>query len=238
MTTSFTPQGLLYDRQIKREKDTLDLIRHGTKDKDGYWIPGPLWFAWYATQTCDYHYLDKGLATPYRSFPRLPYLPWLFAKLLTEKIVLVPKSREMMLSWAVMAYCVWACEIFPSTQVLVQSQKLDKASELVKGHHPPGYAFTLWDRQDPWLKKRFPLAMRPQDLPADKISWQNGSSIQGVGKGADQIRLFHPSIAVWDESAYIDEFGASLGAALPVAKQVIAVSSAGPGTFGDLCSQE
>src|SRR6267142_5443645 len=138
MTTSFTPQGLLYDRQIKREQDTLDLIYHGTKDKEGHWIPGVLWWAWHATETCDYHYLDKGLADPYRPFPRLPYMPWLFTKLLTEPISLWSKSREMMLSWCVMAYIVWHCQVFPSTQVLVQSQKHEKACERVKGGEPAG----------------------------------------------------------------------------------------------------
>ena len=238
MTTAFTPQGLLYDRQIKREQDTLDCIIHGVKGKDGYWIPGPLWWTWYATQTFDPHYLDKGLKSPHRTFPRLPYLPWLFTKLLTEPITFWPKSREMLLSWCVVAYAVWHCQIFPGTQVLVQSQKLDKASELVKGKEPPGYGYTLYSRQDQWLKDRFPLAMRPEDLPADNLVWKNGSEMQALGRGADQTRLYHPTIYVQDESSFMDEASASFGAASPVAKQIVIVSSAGPSWFGDICSQE
>src|SRR5262249_55253251 len=130
------------------------------------------------------------------------------------------------------------CQIFPSTLVLVQSQKLDKSSELVKGHEPPGYAYTLWDRQDDWLKRRFPLATRPQDLPADKLAWKNGSAIQAIGKGADQVRLYHPTIYVIDEAAFMEEAEASFAAASPVAKQMLIISSAGPGWFGDICEEQ
>src|SRR5207244_3040385 len=107
-------------------------------------------------------------------------------------------------------YIAWGymsknCQIFPGTQVLIQSQKLDKASELVKGKEPPGYGLTLYNRQDPWLKARFPLAIRPEDLPANNLVWKNGSEMQALGQGADQIRLYHPTIVIWDEMAFIEE---------------------------------
>ncbi len=189
MIAPFSAQRLAYDTLVHRQETTLDLIRHGKKDKDGYWIPGPLFWAWYETETFDPHYLDKGLKSPHRTFPRLPYLPWLFAKLLSEPISFWSKSREMLLSWCMMAYIVWHCQIFPGTQALVQSQKLDKSCELVKGKEPPGYSLTLYNRQDQWLKDRFPLAIRPEDLPADRMVWKNGSEIQAIGRGADQVRL-------------------------------------------------
>lgn len=228
----------MFDRQINREEKTLGLIRYGAKDEHGYWIPGPLWWLWKATNTFDNHWLEKGFSGPHRPFPRLPYFQWLFAKMLAEPVVFFPKSREMMLSWAVMGYCTWFCQTFPSTLVLVQSQKLDKSKELVKGSEPPGYAYALYDQQDAWLKNRYPLAMRAEDLPADKLAWQNGSAIQAIGKGADQVRLYHPTIYVIDEAAFMEEAGASFGAASPVAKQMLIISSAGPGWFGDTCSDE
>src|SRR6266568_1032592 len=182
-----TPMYTQVDKTLAQEEFTYDRICHGMKDKKGFWIPGPLYWAWNCTQTFDPHYLEKGLATPHRSFPQLPYLPWLFYKMLTEPILFFPKSREMMLSWCVIAYCVWRCQIFAGTQVLVQSQKLDKSAELVKGTEPPGYAYTLYAQQDQWLRDRCPLAMRPNDLPADNIVWKNKSEIKAIGKGADQV---------------------------------------------------
>lgn len=226
------------DREVWRQQSTLKRIARGVKGRDGYWIPGPLWWLWHCTETFDNHWLDKGLSGPHSPFPGLPYFKWLFARMLTEPVVFFPKSREMMLSWAVIGYCTWFCQMFPSSLVLVQSQKLDKSSELVKGKEPPGYAYALYDRQDPWLKARYPLAMRPEDLPADKLVWRNGSAIQAIGRGADQVRLYHPTIYVVDEAAFMEEAAASFGAATPVAKQMLIISSAGPGWFGDVCSEE
>ncbi|SRR6266446_2954193 len=128
--------------------------------------------------------------------------------------------------------------LFERTLVLVQSQKLEKSCELVKGTEPPGYARALWEHQHPWLRERFPLAARMDDLPADRLVWKNGSAIQAIGKGADQVRMFHPTIFVMDEAAHMDEAEASFGAAIPVSQQIIVVSSAGPGWFGQICSLE
>lgn len=236
--SSLTPKQVEDDETLAEQELTLHKMRFGAKGKDGYWIPGVLWWAQNCTETFDPHYLDKGLPTPNSPFPRMPYFPWLFAKMLQEPVVFFPKSREMLLSWCVTAYCVWHCQVFPGTQVIIQSQKLDKSSELVKGTEPPGYAYTLYSRQDPWLRARFPLAMRPDDLPADNLVWKNKSEIKALGKGADQIRLYHPTIVFWDEMAFMEEAQASFGAATPVAKQMLCVSSAGPGFFGEICSEE
>lgn len=238
MATAPTLAAWKRDEDRASEELAIKHMTYGVKGKDGVWIPPPLWWLWYQTQTFDNHWLEKGLKGPYRAFPRLPYMKWLFARLLTEPITFWPKSREMMLSWAVIGYCVWFAQMFPSTLVLVQSQKLGKSAELVKGKEPPGYAYSLWANQDSWLRDRHPLAVRAEDLPADKIAWKNGSAIQAIPAGADQVRLFHPTVYVQDESAFLEEAGAAFGAASPVAKQMIIVSSAGPSWFGDICGDE
>ena len=52
------------------------------------------------------------------------------------------------------------------------------------------------------------------------------------------MRLYDPAVMFFDEAAHLDEFEASIGAALPVARQVICVSSAGPGFFSEVCSRD
>ena len=52
------------------------------------------------------------------------------------------------------------------------------------------------------------------------------------------MRQFHPTIMVFDEAAHLEQFEASFGAAFGVAKQLICVSSAAPGWFADVCSEE
>ena len=72
-------------------------------------------------------------------------------------------------------------------------------------------------------------------MPATMISWANGSTLRGIPQGADQIRMFHPTLYLVDEAAFIDDFEQSYGAAEAVASQIIAISSAAPSYFGDVC---
>jgi len=208
------------------QEHTLPRVLNGGPDR-----PGPLYWLQECTQTYDEKWLSKGLAGPYAKFPHLPYWPWLFDLLMREREILIPKSREMMISWAVVGYGVWHCQVFPRTRVMVQTQKQSKAIDLIKGAGVPGYGRTLYERQSERMKQEFPLTKPMEDQPSDAISWANGSILQGVPSGADQIRLYHPSIVVYDEAAYLDEFEASCAAAAPVAAKLIAVSSVCPGYF-------
>ena len=76
--------ALSADEELRSQEYTLKLIHRGDMDGDGNWIPGPLWWPWHATETFDPHWLDKKLSGPHRPFPRLPYFPWLFYKMMTE----------------------------------------------------------------------------------------------------------------------------------------------------------
>lgn len=223
---------------ISRQSEILDTIRDGEIGANGEWVPGPLYWLWNFTKTFDEHWTSKGQGSPYAPFPKLPYMPWLLAEMCTAPILFIPKSRQMMVSWAAVGYAVWRCQQNARTRVIVQSQKLEKAQELVKGTEPPGYARTLYEHQPEWLKRHFPLADKIENMPADKLIWANGSAIQGVGAGAGQIRTYHPTLVIFDEMAFMDEAEGSFGAALPVAQQMIAVSSAGPGFFAEVCSRE
>lgn len=70
-----------------------------------------------------------------------------------------------------------------------------------------------------------------------EITWKHESAIKGVPMGADQIRQYHPTLVIFDEAAHLSEFQASYGNADLVASKIIAVSSAGPGWFGDVCME-
>jgi hypothetical protein len=192
-----------------------------------------LWWLQECTKTHDEHWQEKNLAGPYAAFPRLPYWPWLFGLLMSERRLLIPKSREMMLSWAVVGYGVWRCQTAPRTRFVVQTQKEDKSVQLVKGVGVPGYAAALYQSQDPRLQVQFPLTKPLEDMPANQISWKNESVMMGVPAGADQIRMYHLTIMMFDEAAHLDEFEAALAAAEPVCTKIIAVSSVAPGAFWD-----
>jgi hypothetical protein len=86
-----------------------------------------------------------------------------------------------------------------------------------------------------WRRTTGPWPVLPAEMPGDMLAWANGSTLHGVPGCADQIRQYHPTVCVFDEAAYLDEFEQAYGAAEPVAAQIIAVSSAGPSVFGDIC---
>jgi hypothetical protein len=155
----------------------------------------------------------------------------------TSRRLFVPKSREMMLSWALVGYAVHVCQWNPNTQVIIQSEREAKSVDLVVGRGVPGYARVLWERQDEFLKRLHPLTKPIDDMPADLLSWKNGSSIRGVPSGANQVRQYHPAIWIMDEAAFLSEAQESYNTAEPVSSQIFVVSSAGPSWFGDMAQQ-
>lgn len=188
------------------------------------------------TQTFDEHWKEKG-TSPYAAFPDKPYLKWLMEQVQKHRRLFVPKSREMIVSWLVIAYAVWMCKWFERTRALVQAQKEEKVIDLICGRGNAGYARTLYEQQPPWLQARHPLTKAIEDMPGNLLTWANGSTLQGVPKGADQVRQYHPTVAIFDEAAHLDEFQESYGAADPVCSQIIAVSSATPSWFGDVVEE-
>ena len=188
------------------------------------------------TRTFNEHWREQG-TEPYARFPDWPYFPSLFEMMQTSRRLFIPKSREMMLSWAVIGYAVWKCQFFERTRVIVQAQKLEKVIDLISGRGNPGYARTLYEQQGHFLKDRHPLVKPSTEMPGDMLAWANASTLHGVPSGADQIRQYHPTLVIFDEAAHLDEFEESYGAAEPVASQIITVSSAGPSYFGDVCQR-
>ena len=203
---------------------------------DGLYIPGPLYWLRFVMgdsgggpgiETFDEKWRDKGSA-PYPRFPgpdTHPYLPWLFNLFVDHRRVFLPKSREMMASWCGIGFAVWSCQFFEKTRAIVQTQKDDKVIDLIKGSEVPGYSRTLIERQPKWLQERFPLTKPMKDQTQNEIAWANGSVIQGVPRGADQIRQYHPTLVLFDEAAHLDEFQAAYGSADLVASKCFWMNS-------------
>jgi hypothetical protein len=194
----------------------------------------PLYWMTQCTRTRDDHWREKG-TQPFNRFPAKPYFPGLFDVMRSARRLFIPKSREMMISWAVIGYGVWLCQWFPGSHVIVQSEKASKSIDLVSGNDLPGYARVLYDQQESFLKLKHPLTKPSDQMAGDFLTWKNGSSIQGVPGGADQVRQYHPALLIMDEAAFMTEAAASYNTAEPVASQIIVVSSAGPGWFADVC---
>lgn len=164
---------------------------------------------------------------PYRPFPDKPYFQAVLNEIQREQVLFIEESRDMMISWLCVGFFTHAAMTNAEREVLFQSQKEDKAAELID------YAKTLYEQQDEALKRHFPLAKPLKDQSALKLEFANGSRLVGIPEGADQIRSFHPWGLLMDEAAFQPEAGEAYDAAVPVCQKIIVVSSAGPGWFAD-----
>jgi hypothetical protein len=184
-----------------------------------------LYWAQNFTRTENPHYREQGLE--YRArFPKKSYFEVLFAALAANPRIFVPKTREMVTSWSVMAYATHRAQWFKA-EVIVQTDSEEKAKQLVS------YSECLYRNQEPFLKARHPLNGEASQL---SLEWKDGGRVFGIPKGEHKIRMFHPTVYIMDEAAFLPEAEQCFNAAHPVAKQIIAISSAGPGWFGDECS--
>jgi|SRR5215469_932200 len=76
------------------------------------------------------------------------------------------------------------------------------------------------------LKRQTSLAME----------WADGGKLYGIPAGEDQIRMYHPTLVIFDDAAFLPGFEACYNATTPVAQQIVAISSAAPGFFADQCT--
>lgn len=190
-------------------------------------VADPLVWMQKHTETRDSHWRENGASSPYRAFPDYTYLRTVMDGLLSEPYVFIEKSRDMMISWLCVGYFTHAAMTVPGIDVAFQTQKEDKAFELVS------YAKTLYERQKPELQEAFALEKSLKGMADGELLFANGSRIIGIPGGADQIRSYHPWGLLMDEAAFMPEAGDSYNNALPVSKKIVVVSSAGPGWFAD-----
>lgn len=179
------------------------------------------------TKTYNEHWVEEGRPSPYEPFPKKPYFRPIFDLFQSRKVVCVEKSRDMMVSWACVAYFLWEIMRVPQRGVAFQAQKEKKVKQLVK------YAKYLYDNQPDWIREAYPLT-KPTGQQADlELNFANGSNILGLPGGADQVRSYHPWGYYNDETAFQAEAGECYNEALAAAQKLILNSSAGPGWYAD-----
>jgi len=191
-------------------------------------VADPLVWLQNYTETKDSHWREAGARCPYRPFPDKPYFRSIVEMFQREPVLFIEKSRDMMVSWLCVGLFTHAAMTTEGIEVLFQSQKEDKAFELVE------YAKVLYERQDPALKKAFPLKRKHQ--AEGVLEFAHGGRIIGIPGGGDQIRSYHPWGLFQDEAAFMPEAGESYDHAVPVCQKIVVVSSAGPGWFADFVS--
>jgi hypothetical protein len=208
------------DAKTRRVSNNDARVRGATSDT----------FRWVTefTKTYNEHWQEEGRPSPYEPFPREEYFRDLFELFDLERIVWIEKSRDLMISWACVAYFTRHAMVVPQRGVLFQTQKESKVIQLID------YAKCLYDRQDDRLKAAFPLAKAMRSQSALSLNFAHGGYIRGVPGGADQVRSYHPWGYLNDESSFQADAGECYNEALAVVKgKIVFNSSAGPGWYAD-----
>ena len=176
------------------------------------------------------------------------YLKVLALFLLCCPVLAVPKSRQIRISWFMVAYALWHARTKSYRHVIWQSKKEDDANEMVsKGAKIPaeGRMDFMEQHLPNWLRDPFISSgqgnlvgrlvyapMAPDNRTKVPVPWP-GSKIEAVPQGADQVRGKTPSLYVDDEAAFQEEFGSSVVALRPAVTgggQFVAVSSVDAGS--------
>ena len=168
-------------------------------------------------------------ANAIKSFPIRPYIPPLVKAWLEEPIILVPKSRQMMISWLFVSLVLHEAQFYPYRLEAIFSKKEEDALELGER------AKFVYENQSEWLKEACPLDRKMRDMPRGNLFYDNGSKLRGFAQGKDQVRGYVPTTALIDEAAFQDKLRETYAACIPSCKRIVLVSSANPGFFQRLC---
>lgn len=210
-------------QQIKELREQIAF--RGTPEK-GYTDSG-LWLFLEYVYTKDEH--DKKNPVKLLPVKEKLYLKILFLYMLSCDKLLVPKSRQIMASWAVAAYDVWSAMSAKYRKVLFQSKKEGDAQALVtEGKKNPsgGRMDFIVQHLPDWLKDENiaggagnlvgKLVFSPDatDSNGIPVPWQ-GSQIEAIPGGPDQVRSKTSSKITIDEGAFHDDLGKTITACKP-----------------------
>jgi hypothetical protein len=150
-----------------------------------------------------------------------------------NSLVAVEKSRDMMLTWLVVALYTWDTIFHKGMQNIFQSEDATKTRELVSR------AWGLYNNQPRWLKGLHPAVHAEGTNRAGLLKVPSlQSEIIGFPQGEDKIRMYHPSGVFSDEAAFNPAASATFAAIKPAIAgggRYTAISSANPSWFEAIC---
>lgn len=168
---------------------------------------------------------------PFQPFPNKLHLQVLTRYWMKERFLLVPKSRQMTVTWLFSALYLHDAMFFPSRLTFFQNKKEDDAEANLKR------TFTMHSRLPIWMQEWQPIRQTYCNL----AFLRSRSEIRGVPAGAHHVRGFTATGVFEDEMAFTeecDEVLAAIKPALGKTGRFTGVSSASPSYFKQLCFDE
>jgi len=233
--------GKLSKAEIQKVREFHDRIGfYGTAEKS--YRDSGLWEYLSYVKTKDSH--DS--ICPVKRLPvrEKKYLQAMFLFMLACPVLFIPKSRQIMVSWALAAFATWFARTSSHRNIVWQSKKEDDANDMVsRGAKSPAegrmdfieqhLGVTLYNEDgserapgasslaDPNIVSgtgnqvgKLTYHPKPKDTSGLAVRWY-GSVIGAVPEGGDQVRSKTPSLTIPDEAAFQDNFEAAMTAILP-----------------------
>lgn len=222
--------------------DYLQKLKNNPKLQDLEWATcaeDPYYFMTNWAYTLDTHDKDN----PVKTFPEKKYIEILVKLWLKEPLLLLPKSRQMMMSWIFTCLYLWDTCFHEGRLTFFQSKREEDANDLVKR------AYFIWDKMPSFLKRYYEdgkfkeLKCNPQNRGQHVYCSMTfpdiHSEIRGIPQGGDIIRMHTASGILSDEMAFQPEAKAAYTAAKPTISSMgrfTGVSTAEDLTFfEDMC---
>jgi hypothetical protein len=139
------------------------------------------------------------------------------------QVMLVPKSRQLMISWISMAFLLWVDMFVDGSYCIVQSKKVeDSAYQLTRVEY-------MYDNLPVIFHDH--VGKPGGRKSTKKFRTTNASWIEAVPSGGDVVRSRVPTVFFSDESAFQDDFDEAMKAGLANSSLIISVSSPNSGHF-------
>jgi hypothetical protein len=216
-----------YLKKLKDSKELQDIE---------WWLchDDPYYFLTNWAYTLDAHDPE----TPIKTFPDILYLKVLTELWVNKRLLLIPKTRQMKMSWLFTTLYLWDAQFHHGRLIFFQSKKAEDADDLIKR------AKFVYDRQPKFLKRYYQdgkfhdLFVNPQHNgkhTEGKLRFpQINSEIRGIPEGGDVIRMHTASGILEDEMAFQPEAEDAFTAAKPTISskgRFTGVSTAEDNTF-------
>lgn len=124
--------------------------------------------------------------------------------LMTERLVIILKARQLGISWICCWYALWLCLFQPGKVVLLFSKGQEEANELLRRIK------ALYVRLPDWMRTAGPALLKEN---TEELVWGNGSTVRSLPASPGAGRSFTASLVILDEAAFL-QFAGELYTAL------------------------
>ena len=152
-------------------------------------------------------------------YPGYPFLRNLVQSMQASKRLLVPKSRQMLVSWTAVGYFLWRAIFLGPSFILFLSRGESSAQELLERTR------FIYNHLPAWMQPSLGRDNR-EELELKKI----GSRLISLPATQDAPRMYSPSGVFWDEMSFTpwdEDIWAALKPALDSGGSFLGVSSSG-----------